>query len=334
MSSSSRATPTKKDKAKPKAGKPPAKSAAPAKSAPASAPKPKAPASRPKPKSRGTGVQRPLPAPGMSLDRKLDIAGIALVFLGLGLGASLFTPRTSGLLAALVDGVTYLAGWGRPAIPLAIIALGVWLVLRKFGDKLPRLEPERLLGFLLAYLALLTALHFWAAPNEAQIFETVAAGRGGGVVGALLLAVMLRTVGDVGAAVLLVAWWLIAVVFSAGLSVPELINLVARAFQRLTQRATQTARQLPLPSGPPTSAPTSAPVKSAKPAASQPAASASKAAAAPPTSPPHLKLPSNFITPSPAQVSPALPGTLCPGCAGAPSARRRPPRARLGPPAR
>src|SRR5690606_5050212 len=105
-----------------------------------------------------------------------------------------------------------------------------------------------IVGLLLAYLALLTTFHFWAAPTEAAIFETAAEGSGGGVLGGLLLAVLLRAVGTVGASVLLVAWWIIAVVFTAGLSVPELLTLAARFFQRL--RPPTVARQLPLPTGP------------------------------------------------------------------------------------
>src|SRR5687768_6352895 len=169
----------------------------------------------------------------MSLDRKLDIVGILLVFLGLGIAVSLFTPQTSGVLSALVNFVTQLAGWGRPGIPLAVLGVGVWLVLRKFGDKLPRVEPERLLGLVLAYLALLTTLHFWAAETEPAIFETVAQGRGGGLLGAVLLWGLFRALGQIGAIVLLVAWWIIAVVFTAGLSVPELISLIAGAVRRL-----------------------------------------------------------------------------------------------------
>ncbi len=280
MSTNSRATTDKKGKTKPEAakpkngkpapGKPSAKNAAPAKGSAASggAPTAKAPA---RPKPRATGPQRPLPAPGMSLDRKLDIVGILLVFLGLGIAISLVTAQPSGLLLLFVNLVTQAAGWGRPGIPLAVMGVGVWLVLRKFGDKLPRLEPERLLGLLLFYLALLTTLHFWAAPSEADIFAVVATGRGGGLIGAVLLNLLLRSLGQVGAIVLLVAWWVIAIVFTAGLSVPELITLVAGFFRR----ASPIARQLPLPTGP---------ARADAPAARTPAqAATAKAAPAAPT---------------------------------------------------
>ena len=39
-----------------------------------------------------------------------------------------------------------MAGWGVFGLPLGFIAIGLWLVLRKFGDKLPKLEYERLVG--------------------------------------------------------------------------------------------------------------------------------------------------------------------------------------------
>ena len=305
MSTNSRVTTDKKAKPKPgqpASGKPPAKGGA------AAAPsKPNAaPPRSSKPKPRATGPQRPLPVPGLSLDRKLDIVGILLVFLGLGIGLSLITAQPSGLLLLFVNLVTQAAGWGRPGIPLAVMGVGVWLVLRKFGDKLPRLEPERLLGLLLLYLALLTTLHFWAAEDVTLIYDMVAAGQGGGLLGAALLSLLLGSLGTVGAGVLLVAWWIIAIVFTAGLSVPELITLLAGFFRR----AAPLARQLPLPTGsparqrdpnpPPAAAParpasTKAPTPGIAPVGAQPIS--------------NLKSPISHRPPDPQGGAPLLPGS-------------------------
>ena len=68
-------------------------------------------------KSSGRGkaaAPPPPPAPrGMSLDRKLDIAGIILVVIGVVTLFSLFTPNTSPLLDAVLNAMAQLAGAGR-----------------------------------------------------------------------------------------------------------------------------------------------------------------------------------------------------------------------------
>jgi DNA segregation ATPase FtsK/SpoIIIE, S-DNA-T family len=190
--------------------------------------------------------QRPLPAPGMSFDRKLDIIGILLAFVGLITGLSLFASQSDIVpLQAWLNINRQLAGWGVFGLPLAFIGIGLWLVLRKFGDRLPKPEPERIAGLILLYLALLTTFHFFVAETAATVFDPVASGRGGGVIGAALLLMLLSALGTLGSAVLLVAWWIIAILFTAGLSAPELVLLFVGWFQRL--RPPKVERQLPLP---------------------------------------------------------------------------------------
>jgi DNA segregation ATPase FtsK/SpoIIIE, S-DNA-T family len=205
---------------------------------------------RAKPRGRGTGAQQPLQPGGLSLDRKLDIIGIMLFFLGLILALSLMTAQSGNLLTPLVTAATQLAGWGRLGLPLGLIAVGLWLVLRRFGDRLPRLEPERLVGLALLYLALLTSLHFYAAESQDVIFRTVETGRGGGIIGAAILSVLHAGLGELGTAVLLAAWWIIAVMFTAGLSVPELILLVGGFIGRLRDAVRRPRAGAPAPAAP------------------------------------------------------------------------------------
>jgi DNA segregation ATPase FtsK/SpoIIIE, S-DNA-T family len=170
----------------------------------------------------------PAPAmPGLSLDRKLDIVGIVLVFIGLISLISLFTPNKGAVLSSWVNMLGQIAGWGKFALPLGFMLIGGWIVLRKFGDKLPKLELERPLGLILMYLALLVTLHFAAAPSDTQVFATAQAGLGGGLIGAAVLWALLRGFGVWGTGIVLVAWWIIAIVFTAGLSVPEIVTQIA-----------------------------------------------------------------------------------------------------------
>ncbi|MCC7360888.1 MAG: DNA translocase FtsK [Anaerolineales bacterium] len=230
----------------------------------------------------------------MSLDRKLDLIGILLIFVGLITGLSLFASQSDiPPLQAWLDLNRRLAGWGVFGLPLAFGGVGLWLVLRRFGDRLPRLEPERLIGLGLLYLALLTTFHFMVAETAATVFAPVASGRGGGVIGAGLLLLMLNTLGTLGSVVLLGAWWLIAILFTVGLSAPELVLLVAGWLKRL--RPPAVARQLPLPR--PAAEP-DPPVRGSKPAVGRP----------------------NAAMPTP--PAPTAPGTalLTPAAPGAPAA--------------
>ncbi len=220
-----------------KGGKPAGKGASPpAKgSAPKGAPPPEA-------------APAPPPPSGMSLDRKLDIVGVVLFFVGVLTIISLFTANQSPVPAAWLNFLKQLAGWGVFGLPLGFVGIGLWLMLRKFGDKLPKFEPERLAGLILLYLALLATLHFFAAPTDQDIMDVAGRGLGGGYLGGLILAGLFQALGAPGSAVLLVAWWIIAVVFTAGLSVPEIVVLVANLIRRargLPRPGEE--RQLPLP---------------------------------------------------------------------------------------
>jgi S-DNA-T family DNA segregation ATPase FtsK/SpoIIIE len=239
------------------------------------------------PRSRG---QQPLPPAGMSLDRKLDILGIVLVFVGLITGLSLFASQSDiVVLQAWLNLNRQAAGWGVFGLPLAFIGVGLWLVLRNFGDRLPKVEPERIVGLVLLYLALLTTLHFMVAETSETVFDPVATGRGGGLIGAVLLLGLLTALGTLGSAVFLVAWWIIGLVFAAGLSVPEIVLLVAGWLRRARGRPPE--RQLPLPRsgdstarGSPADAVAPVPpasVPATRPAAQRPGGPAAKAPSAP-----------------------------------------------------
>src|SRR5512136_2461574 len=119
---------------------------------------------------RGASSSQAPPAPGLSLDRRLDIAGIVLVFIGLISFISLFTQNQSAPLQSWVKLLGQIAGWGKYALPLGFILIGGWIVLRKFGDQLPKFELERPLGVILLYLALLITMHFFVAPSEPELF--------------------------------------------------------------------------------------------------------------------------------------------------------------------
>jgi len=123
-------------------------------------------------------------------------------------------------------------GWGVYLLPLALIAVGLWLVLRNFGGmaagRIPLVSVERLVGIGLLYANLLTALHFFSFAESRQVaLELAAAARGGGYVGALVLGALQAVFGLGGTAIALIAWFLIALVFALDVSILDLFRWIS-----------------------------------------------------------------------------------------------------------
>lgn len=197
----------------------------------ASSKKGRAASSRRAPKrSSSAKTRRSTSSPGsfaLSKERKLDLFGLLLIVVGIVTLLGLIAPGAGAGSNAWVSLLQTIFGWGYFVVPLAMIAAGVYLVMQNFGAGRPRLDAERLLGGLLLYLALLVTLH---ASIGASDFTTGIAearlGRGGGVVGGVILSLLIRALGAAGTVVAIGAWVLVAVIFMAGLSLPEVLLLI------------------------------------------------------------------------------------------------------------
>ena len=198
----------------------------------------------------------------ITLDQWLDIAGYTLLAVA-ALTILSFLSANNGLLLGKWLGLLRRAfGWGAYPLPLFLGAVGLWLILRDFGDRLPQVTPLQLIGIVLGYLALLTTSHFAAALVlfEGELRGALAAaadaGLGGGHLGELLARPLLDGLGNVGAAVALVTWWLIVVALTFGVTVQD----SAQTLQRLrgtrqkslpTPKTTTTSKPSPAPRQPP-----------------------------------------------------------------------------------
>ncbi|UCD99893.1 MAG: DNA translocase FtsK 4TM domain-containing protein [Chloroflexota bacterium] len=169
----------------------------------------------------------------LTLDRKLDILGIGMVLLGLLTLLSLVSRVNGWLFSGWISLIGKGFGWGMYLLPIGLIALGLWLILRHF-DQLPRLELGRLLGLLFLFTLLLGWLHFFTLPtNRAAIFELAEQNRGGGYLGGALLVILEPNLGLEGAAITLLAGTLIALAFSLDLSIPEMFGWLAPIFMKI-----------------------------------------------------------------------------------------------------
>jgi len=139
-------------------------------------------------------------------------------------------------------------GWGAYLTPLFVGAMGLWLVLREFGDRLPRMTPLQVVGVVLGYLVLLVTLHLPAALIlfGGDLKATAEAGHGGGYLGAALSRILLEGLGSVGVIVALVTLWLVVVALTFGVTAQDAM----RGLQHLWGRLRPRHPRLPLPTPP------------------------------------------------------------------------------------
>src|SRR3990170_2463627 len=174
---------------------------------------------------------------GLSPERKQDLIGVILVAVSLFTLVSMLSATRGLVTSAWLEMLQAGFGWGTLVIPLAMLAAGLWLLLRRFEEKLPHIDPEQIVGVVLLYLAALTLFHVLLRPEGwAEGLALAREGRGGGLVGAALLEFLLRALGAGGLVVALLALGLAGIVFTAGLSVPELVTLAIQGGARLRSR--------------------------------------------------------------------------------------------------
>ena len=193
--------------------------------------------SRRRSRARGPLIQ-------LTRDQWLDLLGGALLLSAVLTILSLLSPQQGALLHLWLAGLERLFGWGMFIAPLLIGATGLWLILRRFGERFPQPQPEQIAGVALGFPTALTTLHliasriFWP---EVALLQLVEIGEGGGLIGAALLDLSLRLVGSAGTLVALLMAWLVVVTLIGGISPAEAVQLL------FNRRARREEVQLPLP---------------------------------------------------------------------------------------
>ena len=158
----------------------------------------------------------------LDLDRKLDLIGVALVF-----GAIVFVLSALSAEQAAISGVNSLIGqalgWGAFAVPVGMFAIGLWLIIRHFGEDAPVVDPLRLSGVALAFLGILVFFQYIESFNygdliirlescrnptspacvEALVRQSYQAGRGGGLVGGWVYGALVNNLTELGGFVMM-----------------------------------------------------------------------------------------------------------------------------------
>ena len=164
------------------------------------------------------------PAPsqaGMSLDRKLDLIGILMLFIGLLTLLSLISASHNLITARWLTFLGRAFGWGAYLFPAGLIIVGLWLVLRSF-QHVPHVAIERLFGVVLLFLNILGWMHFFSFPKDA--YALAASSAGGGYTGAFIFTLLFASLGWAGMAITLFAWLIIALILLLDVSVVELFR--------------------------------------------------------------------------------------------------------------
>ncbi len=186
----------------------------------------------------------------LDLDRKLDLIGVALVF-----GAIVFVLSALSPEQAAIGGVRrivgQLLGWGVIALPLAMFSIGMWLIVRHFGEQAPVIDPIRLIGAALALLGALVAFQYIDSlgyPSacglgcmEGLIEQSYLSGEGGGVVGGWLYSVLVSNLTEIGGFVVVLMVMTFAAMMITRSSMAEMAVVsisLSRSFRtRLSQYA-------------------------------------------------------------------------------------------------
>ncbi len=189
---------------------------------------------------------------GLSLDRKLDILGVGLVIGSLALMLSVISQNQGVLTAGINNFFASLLGWGYFAVPITMFLVGMWLIVRHFGDDAPTIDTERLIGIGIIYVSFLVVLQFadaWTYENIFSLQDLQAATaetwqnpdlipEGGGWVGGNLYLLMVQYLGEVFAFAIILFMLIVGIMLVLDVSVSEVAIIMIglwRSF-RVAQR--------------------------------------------------------------------------------------------------
>ena len=188
----------------------------------------------------------------ISLDRKLDLLGIGMTLVGLLTLLSLLSQNRGWISGGWLAFLGQIFGWGMYLLPVGLIVLGVWLILRHF-DRLPRLALERVVGLILLYLNLLAWLHYFNFPADRTAnFDLAEQSLGGGYAGGSILALLNSSLGMGGTTIVLVAWLIVALALSFDISIQELFGWIPSLFARMQKALDARWPRKTAPTGQPT----------------------------------------------------------------------------------
>lgn len=165
----------------------------------------------------------------------MDLFGVGIGLLGALTLIALISSQPGGLGDAWLKFLGRLVGWGLYMLPLAFLAMGLWMLLRNV-ERIPPLNLTRILGAIFLFLNVLVWLHLALfAPGDFEAYALADQGLGGGNVGAALLLWLQGGLGLMGTTVLLLAWLLIGLALTLDVSVLALFAWLSPLGKRISR---------------------------------------------------------------------------------------------------
>ncbi len=206
---------------------------------------------------RGNSKAPRLGGSGLTLDNKLDILGVLLVLASLALFLSSFSTIRGQVTQLINAFLGNFLGWGALAVPLTLLAVGVWLIVRHFGSEAPVIDPLRVTGGLLFFIGLLLFFQFVDSFNPGystidlsdpvrlrlQLELSWNASRGGGYAGASLYFLLVTSLGEAGMLVTTLGLLLIGAMLALRVSVAELAAGASRGWRHVDEFRARRAQQ-------------------------------------------------------------------------------------------
>ncbi|MGD1994803.1 MAG: DNA translocase FtsK 4TM domain-containing protein [Anaerolineae bacterium] len=214
----------------------------------------------------------------------LDILGYLLLIIALFTLLALVSVQRGAILGPWVGFLSRVFGWGVYAMPLLIGGVGFFLAFRRFGDRIPRPQPEQVVGVFMLFASFLITAHFLTS----RLIATPS-GNGGGVLGAWMAEdVLVSGLGGPGTALVVSVLWMLSVTFTFGISPADMARGAFTLIQRL-----RCAVSASIARGPKTQEPDIKAPQPSKASAEQPAPQPAQATAAP-----HLEPVDEYVHPS------------------------------------
>ena len=175
----------------------------------------------------------------LTRERKTNLLGLFLLVVGFLTIMSLLTTQQGLIGNVWVNLLQQTFGWGMFIVPLALIIGGAGILLRKLRGRLPGFEPEKIVGVASFFLLALVLMHALLGATTFTMGKAIAQeGRGGGIIGAAIYALLVSSLGVGGAIVVIAAWLLVSITFIIGISLPELADYALRSWSWVLQQFT------------------------------------------------------------------------------------------------
>ncbi len=187
------------------------------------------PKRKPSQSGRHTTPQQPA-RPLLTSDQTIDVIGYVLIGLAALTILSALSPTQGELTGSWIHMLNRIFGWGTLIAPLMMGLVGIYLVLRRFGDHFPHLATGRLVGIILVYLTLLATMHTigMGSQHPPDGLKLAESGSGGGYIGHGILNALSSSLGPIGAAIVLIVMWVVSLMLVVGISVAQIVDYLQR----------------------------------------------------------------------------------------------------------